>query len=292
MFELNNIITYTTANIQIIGVFIAIIGGLVATQILNTKIEKDTLLEKKSKIEKEISFYKKKKISNEEDIYKINKQDYISYIYENVLDEDFDMENYADCNLTIEQRKDIIEEIRNMYNDALEIFKIEHKKDDVPHILQQNHIREGTTEYMIYEYVGNKTRKIKMNGFGMVDPADLVFQNIQTTSLSENLEERDLNNRIDKFDEFIEWKIIEKEDIDSKISAINNVDVKKDVVLFIIITVFAIIIPQLILCIYPLFKNYKLLKYIFAIYSISSFTISMILMLWYMLKLFLNISKK
>ena len=40
MFELNNILNYTSANIQIIGIFIAIIGGLVATKILNTKIEK------------------------------------------------------------------------------------------------------------------------------------------------------------------------------------------------------------------------------------------------------------
>ena len=61
MFELSNIIAYTTANIQIIGVFIAIIGGLVATKIINTKIEKYTLIEKKIKIEKEINFYKKKK---------------------------------------------------------------------------------------------------------------------------------------------------------------------------------------------------------------------------------------
>ena len=59
MFELDNILTYTSANIQTIGVFIAIIGGLVATKILNTKIEKNALLEKLSKIEKEIRFYKK-----------------------------------------------------------------------------------------------------------------------------------------------------------------------------------------------------------------------------------------
>ena len=59
MFNLDNILTYTSANIQIIGIFIAIIGGLVATKILNTKIEKDTLIEKLSKIEKEIRFYKR-----------------------------------------------------------------------------------------------------------------------------------------------------------------------------------------------------------------------------------------
>ena len=126
----------------------------------------------------------------------------------------------------------------------------------------------------------------------MIDPTDIELPNIQPTSLYENLEERDLNNRIDKFDEFIEWKLIEKEDIESKLSAINNIDIKNDVILFIIITVFAIIIPQLVLCIYPIFINYKFLKYIFAIYSILIFIISMMLMLGYILKLFLNISKK
>lgn len=292
MFELDNILIYTGANIQIIGVFIAIIGGLVATKILNTKIEKDTLLEKLSKIKKEIGFYKSKKLTDEEEIYKINKEDYIYYIYEKIGDKDFNIENYADYNLTLEQRKTIIQEIKDMMNSALEIFSIEHSGADVFNILQQNHIIEGTIEYMIYEYIGKKTRKRKTSNWGLIDSVDLDLPNIQTTSLYENLEERDLNNRIDKFDEFIEWKLIEKEDIESKLSAINNVDVKKDVILFIIITVFAIIIPQLVLCIYPIFINYKFLKYIFAIYSILIFIISMILMLGYMLKLFLNISKK
>lgn len=292
MFELDNILIYTGANIQIIGVFIAIIGGLVATKILNTKIEKDTLLEKLSKIKKEIGFYKSKKLTDEEEIYKINKEDYIYYIYEKIGDRDFNIENYADYNLTLEQRKTIIQEIKDMMNSALEIFSIEHSGADVSNILQQNHIIEGTIEYMIYEYIGKKTRKRKTSNWGLIDSVDLDLTNIQTTSLCENLEERDLNNRIDKFDEFIEWKLIEKEDIESKLSAINNVDVKKDVILFIIITVFAIIIPQLVLCIYPIFINYKFLKYIFAIYSILIFIISMILMLGYMLKLFLNISKK
>lgn len=292
MFSLDNILTYTSANIQIIGIFIAIIGGLVATKILNTKIEKDTLIEKLSKIEKEIRFYKSRKLTDKEEVYKINKEDYIDYIYEKVEDKDFNIEDYADFNLTLEQRKDIVREIKETINSALKIFNTEHTKDDIPIILKQNHIKEGTTEYMIYEYVGENTRTRKTIGFGMFDPTDFVYPHIQHTSFSENLEERDLNNRIDKFDEFIEWKLVEKEDIKSKLSAINNLEAKKDVILFIVITIFAILIPQLILCIYPLFVNYKFLKYIFAIYSIFTFIISMFLMLGYILKLFLNISKK
>lgn len=161
MFELDNILIYTGANIQIIGVFIAIIGGLVATKILNTKIEKDTLLEKLSKIKKEIRFYKSKKLTDEEEIYKINKEDYIYYIYEKIGDRDFNIENYADYNLTIEQRKTIIQEIKDMMNSALKIFSIEHSGADVSNILQQNHIKEGTIKYMIYEYVGKKLEREK-----------------------------------------------------------------------------------------------------------------------------------
>lgn len=290
MFELNNIVNYTSANIQIIGIFIAIIGGLVATKLLNTKIEKDTLLEKLSKIEKEIRFYKIKKTTDEKEIYDINREAYIEYIYEKVLENDFNIEDYLDYNLTLEQRKGIYLELKEMISKALKIFNIVHSRSDIPNILKQNHIKNGTIEYKVYEYIGIKTRKRKVNAFGMVDINDIDLPSINPISLTGNLEERDLNNRIEKFDEFIEWKLIEKEDIESKIIAINNIELKKDVILFIGITIFAIVIPQLVLCIYPLFINYKFLKYIFAIYSILIFVISMILMLIYILKLLFNIS--
>lgn len=290
MFTLENILNYTSANIQIIGVFIAIIGGLIATKLLNTKIEKDTLKEKLEKLNKEIRFYQKRKITDEKELYKINKADYITYIYEKVRNKDFKIEDYEDYNLTFEQRREIVKEINELISSALKIFSEPHYKDDIPNILKQNHIEEDTIEYMIYKYVGNNTR-IRKTRFGILDPTDIDFDNISFVSIPEKLNERDLNNRIDKFDEFIEWKMIEKEDIESKFIALNNnLDVKKDVLLFVFITIFAIIIPQIILSTYPLFINYKWLKYIFAIYSIITFIISMFFMLWYIFKLFLGIS--
>ena len=102
MFTLENILNYTSANIQIIGVFIAIIGGSIATKLLNTKIEKDTLKQKLEKLNKEIRFYQKRKITDEKELYKINKADYITYIYEKVRNKDFKIEDYEDYNLTFE----------------------------------------------------------------------------------------------------------------------------------------------------------------------------------------------
>lgn len=295
MFDLENILVYANSNIQIIGIFIAIIGGLVASKLLNAKIERDTLEEKLNRIIKEIEFNTLKKSGKENRIYLKKKEDYMYYIHDKIIEEDFDISNYDDYDLTKEQRTVIIEEIKEIIRAALVIFKEPHTTSEVESVLKQNHIKENTIEYDIYYYVGSETGKSTSNSFGY--PALLPnLQDVRLSShfsyLQENLEERDLNNRIDELNELLKWKIIEKEDIESKIKAINsNLNIKKDVLLFIFITIFAIIIPQVILSIYPIFINFKWLKYVFAIYSINSFLISMCLMLWYIYKLFLNISK-
>ena len=48
MFSLDNIISFASMNIQTIGIFIAIIGGIIVTKLLNLKIEKDSLEDKLS----------------------------------------------------------------------------------------------------------------------------------------------------------------------------------------------------------------------------------------------------
>lgn len=46
MFDLDNILHFAELNIQTIGIFIAIIGSLLVTKLLNLKIEKSELIEK------------------------------------------------------------------------------------------------------------------------------------------------------------------------------------------------------------------------------------------------------
>lgn len=295
MFNLDNILSYANANIQIIGIFIAIIGGLVATKLLNAKIEKDTLKEKLNKLEKEITFNEEKKSGKEQKIYLKKQEDYIYYIYDKIIEKDFDVSNYEDYGLTEEQRLNIINEIKTIMAEAIKVFKEKHKKNEVEKILKKNHIQENTIEYTIYDYVGYETGD-NSNGtgpFGMVIPniGDIRMDS-RFSSLQENLEERDLNNRVDELNELLKWKLIEKEDIDAKIKAINNsLNIKKDVTLFISITLFGIVVPQIVLSIYPIFINYKWLKYVFAIYSIITFIVSMLAMLLYIYRLYKNIKK-
>lgn len=296
MFKLDNILSYANSNIQIIGIFIAIIGGLIATKLLNAKIEKDTLIEKLNKLEKEIIFNKEKKSTKENKIFAKRKEDYIYYIYEKIIENDFNISNYDSYGLSEEDRLKIIDEIKEIMGKALEMFKEKHKKSEVENILKKHHIQENTPEYGIYNFVGYKTgdNTNSPGPFGMIIPnVGDIRMDSRIASLQENLEERDLNNHIDELNELLNWKIIEKQDIESKINAINNnLNIKKDIILFILITIFSIVIPQIILSIYPLFINYKWLKYVFALYSIITFIISMITMLIYIYRLYNNISKK
>lgn len=295
MFDLKNILSYANANIQIIGIFIAIIGGLVATKLLNAKIEKDTLKEKLNKLKKEIDFNNQEKNIKEDKVFLKNKSDYIHYIHEKLFEDNFDINNYDDYGLSIEQRNKIIDEIKITFNDALNIFSIEHKKADVPDILKQNHIQENTIKYELYEYIGYKTGKNKKlvgpYGTTIPDYSDFRFEN-PVNSIPDEFAMQKLNENINEINSAIRWKTIEKEDIDSKIKAINDsLNIKKDVILFISITLFGIIVPQIVLSIYPIFINYKWLKYVFAIYSIMTFIISMLTMLLYIYRLYKNIKK-
>lgn len=294
MFELENILNYASANIQIIGIFIAIIGGIVATKLINAKIEKDTLTEKLNILNKEIDFNNEKKLIIEDKQYQIRKSDFIYTVYEKVIEKDFTIDDYDDFGLTRDQRLNIVEEIKKMICDGLEIFKVEHTKGQVESILKENHIQENTIQYDIYSFVGYSTGKnSKSNGLFSIPSLDDIRLGSHLTTLQENLEEHEINNRIEETNDIIKWKQIEKQDIESKLNALNkNLKVKNDVILFIFITIFSIVIPQIILSIYPLFYNYKFLKYVFAIYSIVSFIISMLLLLWYIYKLFINISNE
>lgn len=104
------------------------------------------------------------------------------------------------------------------------------------------------------------------------------------------MEERDLANDYTKIVDINNWKIIEKQDIESKIKAIDS-NLKIDLLTFLLITIFGIIVPQVIISIHPLFINYKFLKYWFAVYSILTFIFSMIAMIVYIFNMYKSLKK-
>ena len=291
MFSLDNIISFASMNIQTIGIFIAIIGGIIVTKLLNLKIEKDSLEDKLSIINKQIEFDNKRIKKREKKITDNNRLDFINDVYDHIFDTDFKLEKYDNYGLSDDERKNICKEIIQEYKKANSVFEgLDYYTDDVENILSENKIYETDEFYWIYYDVG--CNNAKTNSYGLFNLPNVNSYHITSkiTSLQENLEERDLVKSFEELNELREWRLIERENTIIKIKAINS-NLKFDFWTFGIVTLFGIIIPQIVISIHPVFINYKFLKYVFAVYSILSFIGSMFLMMIYIYRMYTKIKK-
>lgn len=291
MFSLDNIISFASMNIQTIGIFIAIIGGIIVTKLLNLKIEKDSLEDKLSIINKQIEFDNKRIKKREKKITDNNRLDFINDVYDHIFDTDFKLEKYDKYGLSDDERKNICKEIIQEYKKANSVFEgLDYYTDDVENILSENKIYETDEFYWIYYDVG--CNNAKTNSYGLFNLPNVNSYHITSkiTSLQENLEERDLVKSFEELNELREWRLIESENTIIKIKAINS-NLKFDFWTFGIVTLFGIIIPQIVISIHPVFINYKFLKYVFAVYSILSFIGSMFLMMIYIYRMYTKIKK-
>lgn len=291
MFSLDNIISFASMNIQTIGIFIAIIGGIIVTKLLNLKIEKDSLEDKLSIINKQIEFDNKRIKKREKKITDNNRLDFINDVYDHIFDTDFKLEKYDNYGLSDDERKNICKEIIQEYKKANSVFEgLDYYTDDVENILSENKIYETDEFYWIYYDVG--CNNAKTNSYGLLNLPNVNSYHITSkiTSLQENLEERDLVKSFEELNELREWRLIERENTIIKIKAINS-NLKFDFWTFGIVTLFGIIIPQIVISIHPVFINYKFLKYVFAVYSILSFIGSMFLMMIYIYRMYTKIKK-
>lgn len=293
MFDLDNILHFAELNIQTIGIFIAIIGGLLVTKLLNLKIEKSELIDKLNILNKEIEYNSDRIKTRKEKIFKNNREAFIDEIYTHVIERDFNIDEYDAHGLSVEEREQAYNDIIDVYKKAGSIFRDrEYYHDDIEKILSENKIYDDNEMYWVYYDVGSEFAEVRRTNYGPINLPDLGSLNISNkfATLQENLEERDLTNDYTKIVDINNWKIIEKQDIESKIKAI-DVNLKIDLLTFLLITIFGIIVPQVIISIHPLFINYKFLKYWFAVYSILTFIISMIAMIVYIFNMYKSLKK-
>ena len=293
MFNLDNILHFAELNIQTIGIFIAIIGGLLVTKLLNLKIEKSELVDKLNILNKEIEYNSDRIKTRKERIFKNNREAFIDDIYTHVIERDFNIDEYDAHGLSAEEREQAYNDVIDAYKEAGSIFKDrEYYHDDIEKILSENKIYNDNEMYWVYYEVGSRFAEVKRTNYGPISLPDLGSLNISNkfATLQENLEERDLVNDYTKIVDINNWKIIEKQDLESKIKAIDS-NLKIDLLTFLLITIFGIIVPQVIISIHPLFINYKFLKYWFAVYSILTFIFSMIAMIVYIFNMYKSLKK-
>ncbi len=116
MFDLDNILHFAELNIQTIGIFIAIIGGLLVTKLLNLKIEKSEVIDKLNILNKEIENNSDWIKTRKERIFKNNRKAVIDEIYTHVIEQDFNIDRYGAHGLSVEERE-------QAYNDVIDTYK-------------------------------------------------------------------------------------------------------------------------------------------------------------------------
>lgn len=234
MFDLDNILHFAELNIQTIGIFIAIIGGLLVTKLLNLKIEKSELIDKLNILNKEIEYNSDRIKTRKEKIFKNNREAFIDEIYTHVIERDFNIDEYDAHGLSVEEKEQAYNDIIDVYKKAVSIFRDrEYYHDDNEKILSENKIYDDNEMYWVYYDVGSEFAEVRRTNYGSISLPDLGSLNISNkfATLQENLEERDLTNDYTKIVDMNNWKIIEKQDIESKIKAI-DVNLKIDLLTF------------------------------------------------------------
>lgn len=105
MFDLDNILHFAKLNIQTIGIFITIIGGLLVTRLLNLKTERSELVDKLNIMNKEIEYNSDRIKIGKERIFKNNREAFIDEIYTHVIERDFNIDEYNAPGLSAKERE-------------------------------------------------------------------------------------------------------------------------------------------------------------------------------------------
>ena len=289
MFEIDNIISFTSQNIQVLGIFVAIIGGIVASRLLGFKVEREVLIERRKRLIDEINFINTEKDEKVTKLYELRRIDFIQSVYRDVykdiLNESFDIKTYHYLGLSKDERERIVHEILELFIKGFEIFKEEHHESEVKSIIENQNIEMDYIDLELLMYVGKKT-SIQPEKLPFMYPNINIDDLPHFSSLSNNLNEKKIEDIIDEMSSTAKWKKIELDDVEIRIQSImKSMNIKNDVSLFLLVTTAGIIVPQFVLSIYPLMKDIICLNYLFALYSIFAFLACMISMLMYVHKL-------
>ena len=264
-------------------------GWFTSNEINEFKQEKNELSAKLSVVNEELKYNQNRIEEREEVVYRNNRRDFINQIYDDVLSDNFEIKKYDSCNLALNQRLKIYDDVLEAYKKAETIFsKLKYTTDDIDEILSGYNIFEYDEMYGVYYSAGIEHAQKYTDRFPVIPDTGALKLYSKFDVLEDRIEKMNLRNDLQRISDIYKWKNIEKQDLENKINAINDT-LRTDLKIFFIATLFGIIVPQLVLCTYPLFKSLKFLKYVFSVYSILSFVMCMFLTFKYIYNLYKSI---
>lgn len=149
---MDSILNLIFNNIEIIGVFIAIIGGLVASKIISLNTEKDEINNNLKDIEEEIVAIKKSiSIKKKEGL-----ENYKEYVFDNIIDsliddEEFDLYDYNNPFISNKEREKFYDYVKSFFIKIITMIIKEDKKKK--EIFRELNLIKGSLDYKICEYI-------------------------------------------------------------------------------------------------------------------------------------------
>jgi len=153
MLEFNETINLLGSSIQIVGVFVAIIGGLVATKILSFNAEKEQIANEINDIDIEIETarqYLGEKESRNEKLYK---EEMAWEITNSILEgEEIDLSENDNYLISMETREEFYRYVKEVLKQGYEMYKSDEEAyKNLNDFVKANNYKKGSVEYEILE---------------------------------------------------------------------------------------------------------------------------------------------
>lgn len=152
-YTIDEIINFLSLNIQTIGIFIAIIGGLIATKVLSLNAEKEELRVKINTCDIEIKHInknlKQKKKLNE----RLYQEDILYEIMDSIIEKnkEFDLMEHQNPYVSRQMREKFYDHVINVVSEGVKV--IQKNRGSLEEFSNSLNVKKGTINYKILEYL-------------------------------------------------------------------------------------------------------------------------------------------
>ena len=154
MLEFNETINLLGVSIQIVGIFVAIIGGLVATKILSFNAEKEQISNEINDINIEIETTKQYLAEKESRNEKLYKEEMAWEIANSILEggEEIDLSENDNYLISMETREEFYRYVKEVLKKGYELYKSDEEAyKNLNDFIKANNYKKGSVEYEILE---------------------------------------------------------------------------------------------------------------------------------------------
>ena len=276
--EWDNLIELILNSIQIIGVFIAIIIGLIISKVMDLKKEKNEAIDTIEDITNELENMNKQFNGLKEEQYEFYKEDSVFAIIDLIFEG-------KECEIS-----NSVPYISEQEQNVLKVADIISKNISIEECKKQLKVEKYSVEETIVDEIYERSDKMEFPNFKLPDFSspvtsppiipNLDYKTPRIVSAIDNIQNINRLRDMDNLSYQIRLKEQQKKIYEKRLKSINStLDIKIGRILSIIIILISVVIPFLIIAFQDSLECYQIFIYV---YLIASFVLSMLSMCIYL----------